>query len=319
MSSSTYPSYLRLYESGELAVRVQRAVDCLADCALCGRECHADRTCKARPSAGNSRDPPTGPASYCHGGRQAHVSSVFPHHGEEDCLRGSQGSGTIFFSHCNLRCVFCQNFDISWQEHGRPVRREQLAGMMLDLQAHGCHNINFVTPSHVVPQILEGLLLAVEQGLRLPLVYNTGGYDQVETLRLLDGVIDIYMPDLKFWDPETSRQLANAEDYAEVACRAIKEMHGQVGDLELDDGGLARRGLLVRHLVMPEGLDETRQIMHFLAAEISPDTFVNIMPQYRPAGLAEQYESINRPLTLTEYSQAIAIAEEEGLSRFDRR
>ncbi len=305
--SSGYPSYLELHESGELARRAQQAVDSLADCALCGRSCHVDRSQRVNPG------------SYCHGGRQAYVSSVFPHHGEEACLRGSGGSGTIFFSHCNLRCVFCQNFDISWQEHGRPVQPRQLAGMMLDLQSHGCHNVNFVTPSHVVPQILEGLLLAVEQGLSLPLVYNTGGYDRVETLRLLDGVVDIYMPDFKFWDPEVSRQLANAEDYAEVARGAFKEMHRQVGDLVLDEAGLARRGLLVRHLVMPGGLDDTRQIMHFLAGEISSDSFVNIMPQYRPEGLAAEYESINQPLTLTEYREAIGIAKEEGLWRFDQR
>jgi putative pyruvate formate lyase activating enzyme len=304
--SSSYPSYLGLHRSGELARRAQQAVDSLADCALCGRQCHVDRSQRV------------GAGAYCHGGRQAYVSSVFPHPGEEVCLTGSGCSGTIFFSRCNLRCVFCQNFGISWQGHGRPVQPQQLAGMMLDLQNDGCHNINLVTPSHVVPQILEALPLAVEQGLHLPLVYNTGGYDRVETLRLLEGVVDIYMPDFKFWDPETSKQLADAEDYAQVARRAIQEMHRQVGDLVLDEAGLARRGLLVRHLVMPGGLEETRQILRFLANEISRDTFVNIMPQYRPEGLASQYESINRPLTLTEYSQAMAIAEEEGLRRFDQ-
>ena len=305
--SSSYPGYLELYESGELARRARQAVDSLADCALCGRECHVDRSQGVNPGA------------YCHGGRQAYVSSVLPHHGEEACLRGTGGSGTIFFGHCNLRCVFCQNFDISWQEHGRPVRPNQLADMMLDLQAHGCHNVNFVTPSHVVPQILESLLLATEGGLRLPLVYNTGGYDRLETLQLLDGVVDVYMPDLKFWSPAAAKQLADAEDYAQVACHAVKEMHRQVGDLVLDEAGLARRGLLVRHLVMPEGLDDTRRIMHFLATEISRDTLVNIMPQYRPEGLAAQYESINQPLALTDYNRAVAIAEEEGLWRLDRR
>ena len=304
--SSSCPSYLGLFESGELARRTRQAVASLADCALCGRECHVDRSQRVSPG------------SYCHGGRQAYVSSVFPHPGEEVCLTGSGCSGTIFFSRCNLRCVFCQNFEISWQERGRPVQPRQLAGMMLDLQADGCHNINLVTPSHVVPQILEGLLVAAEQGLRLPLVYNTGGYDSVETLRLLEGVVDIYMPDFKFWSPDMSEQLAHAEDYARVACRAIKEMHRQVGDLVLDEAGLARRGLLVRHLVMPGGLEDTRQILRFLAREISPDTFVNVMPQYRPEGLASQYESINRPLTLTEYNQALAIAQQEGLRRFDQ-
>ena len=305
--SSSYPSYVELHESGELARRARQAVDCLADCALCGRECHVDR------SQGVNSD------SYCHGGRYAYVSSVFPHQGEEACLRGTGGSGTIFFTHCNLRCVFCQNFDISWQKHGRPLRPGQLADRMLELQAQGCHNVNFVTPSHVVPQILEGLVPAVEGGLRLPLVYNTGGYDRVETLRLLDGVVDVYMPDLKFWDSKVSKLLANAEDYAQVACSAVEEMHRQVGDLVVDEAGLARRGLLVRHLVMPGGLEDTRRIMHFLAGEISPDTFVNIMPQYRPEGMASQYPSINQPLTLTDYRRAVAIAEEEGLWRFDQR
>jgi len=305
--TSDYPAYLPLLESGELARRVQRAVDSLADCALCGRECHVDRL----------NDPQ--PASYCHGGRLARVSSVFPHHGEENCLRGTRGSGTIFFSRCNLRCVFCQNFDISWQEQGREVDADELADMMLGLQDQGCHNVNFVTPSHVVPQILEGLLLAARRGLRLPLVYNTGGYDRVETLRLLDGVFDVYMPDLKFWDPAVSKELANAEDYRQVACAAVKEMHRQVGDLVVDAAGIARRGLLVRHLVMPGGLEETRRIMRFLAREISPDTFVNVMPQYRPEGFAYRYPSINRPLTPEEYEEALAIAREEGLLRFDRR
>jgi len=301
------PSYLRLLENGELARRAGAAVDALADCTLCGRQCHADRLQSG------------GKQPYCRTGRQALVSSAFPHHGEEDCLRGSRGSGTIFFANCNLRCVFCQNFDISFLGRGRPVRPEELAAMMLELQDCGCHNINFVTPSHVVPQILEALLAAARGGLRLPIVYNTGGYDHVDTLRLLDGVIDIYMPDLKFWDSQVSKELANAADYREVACRAVKEMHRQVGDLVLDDRGIARRGLLVRHLVMPGGTAETRQIMRFLAREISPDTFVNIMPQYRPAGHAAGCERINRPLTFSEYHDALAIAREEGLRRLDQR
>jgi len=305
--SPGYPSYRDLLESGELARRVRRAVESLADCALCGRQCHVDRLHQEDPQ------------SYCRTARRAVVSSAGPHHGEEDCLRGWCGSGTIFFAHCNLRCVFCQNFDISFGGHGREVEPAELAEMMLGLQERGCHNINFVTPSHVVPQILEALLPAAEAGLQLPLVYNTGGFDRVETLQLLDGVVDVYMPDLKFWNAETSKQLANAEDYRQVACAAIKEMHRQVGDLVLDDRGLARRGLLVRHLVMPNALEETRQILRFLAQEISPDTFVNVMPQYRPAGHAGQYDWINRPLTTNEYRQALAIAEEEGLRRLDRR
>jgi len=298
---STWPAYVELLKSGELAHRAREAVDALADCACCPRLCHADRR------------QPDSPQSYCRTGRLALVSSAFPHHGEEDCLRGWAGSGTIFFSQCNLRCVFCQNFDVSWEGHGQPVTAEGLANQMLRLQELGCHNINFVTPSHVVPQILEALVVAAGRGLRLPLVYNTGGYDRLETLRWLDGIVDIYMPDFKFWSPETARELAKATDYPEVARAAIKEMHRQVGDLVLDERGLARRGLLVRHLVMPGGMNETREILRFLAREVSPHTFVNVMPQYRPEGLASRYPAIARPLATREFRQAEKIAGEEGL------
>lgn len=257
------------------------------------------------------------PKSFCRTGRLARVNSCFPHHGEEACISGRFGSGTIFFSHCNLRCVFCQNFEISWAGAGRLVEPGKLAGMMVSLQERGCHNINFVTPSHVVPQILEALVPAVEHGLRLPIVYNTGGYDSVETLRLLDGVVDIYMPDLKFADPAVAGQLARAEDYPEVARRAVKEMHRQVGDLVVDATGVARRGLLVRHLVMPNDQSGTASIMRFLAKEISPDTAVNIMAQYRPEGHAGQYPSIDRPVTTAEYREAVAAARRWGLSGLD--
>ncbi len=242
--SSSYSSYLILYESGELARRAKAAVETLAECRLCPRQCGADRRqCQVAPASRQSEIS----QPYCRTGRYAVVSSAFAHHGEETCLRGFNGSGTIFFCHCNLRCVFCQNFDISWEGRGRETTAAEIAGLMLDLQDQNCHNINFVTPTHVVPQILEALVQAVGDGLRLPLVYNSGGYDCVETLRLLDGIIDIYMPDFKFWDPAVSKQLANAENYGEIARAAIKEMHRQVGDLVLDDRGIARRGLLVRH------------------------------------------------------------------------
>jgi putative pyruvate formate lyase activating enzyme len=213
--------------------------------------------------------------------------------------------------------VFCQNFDISWEGRGKKTIAAQIAGLMLGLQDKGCHNINFVTPTHVVPQILEALVRAAADGLRLPLVYNSGGYDCVETLRLLDGVIDIYMPDFKFWDPAASKQLANAENYAEIARSAIKEMHRQTGDLVLDERGIARRGLLVRHLVMPNGLAGTREVMHFLAREISPNTYVNIMAQYHPSGHAGRCSSINRRITSAEYDEALGIAREAGL-RLDK-
>lgn len=305
--SEQYPAYRNLLESGELARRAERAVASLADCTLCARQCHADRLHQAKP------------ASFCRTGRNAIVSSYFPHHGEEDCLRGTRGSGTIFFTHCNLKCIFCQNYDISWLGEGRPVEADDLAAMMLYLQARGCHNINLVTPSHVVPQFLEALVLAAQRGLHLPIVYNTGTYDRVETLRLLEGVVDIYMPDFKFFDPEVGRRLAQAPDYPEVARRAIQEMHRQVGDLVLDEHGLARRGLLVRHLVMPNRLAGTQQVMRFLAREISRDTYVNIMPQYRPEGQAHRHPDLSRPITTAEYREALDMARHEGLHRFDLR
>jgi putative pyruvate formate lyase activating enzyme len=303
---STWPGYLELLENGELARRAREAVDTLADCTSCPRLCHADR-----------REEGSRPG-YCRTGRLAVVSNAFAHHGEEDCLRGWAGSGTIFFSHCNLRCVFCQNFEISWEGEGRAVAANQLADQMLRLQQLGCHNINFVTPSHVVPQILEALVVAAARGLRLPLVYNTGGYDRFETLRWLDGVVDVYMPDFKFWKPETALGLAHAADYPEVAKAALQEMHRQVGDLVVDEHGLARSGLLLRHLVMPGGLEETRNILIFVAHAISPDTFVNVMPQYRPEGLASRYPAIGRPLRGAEFRAAIEVARAVGLRRFAR-
>jgi len=301
-----YPSYLKLRDNGELATRAEKLLDLLAECTLCARQCHADRLYPDELKA------------YCRTGRFAYVNSCFPHHGEENCLRGWNGSGTIFFSHCNLRCVFCQNYDISWEGEGRPTAPDELAAMMLELQQAGCHNINFVSPSHVVPQLLEALVIAADRGLRLPLVYNSGGYDRVETLQYLDGVIDIYMPDFKFWDPEISNQLARASDYREVTCAAVKEMYRQVGDLALDDSGLAVRGLLVRHLVMPEGQAGTREVMRFLAHDVSPQTYVNLMPQYHPEAHAARYPTISRPLMVAEYREAVAVAREEGIQRLDR-
>ena len=256
---------------------------------------------------------------YCRTGRHAVLSSYAPHFGEEDPLVGARGSGTIFFTHCNLLCLFCQNFEISHVGEGREVQGEKLAEAMLQLQEMGCHNINFVSPSHVVPQILEGLLVAVRRGLRIPLVYNTGGYDSVETLRLLDGIFDIYMPDLKFMEGEVSEKYCHAEDYPERAKSAIREMHRQVGDLKLNGQGIAERGLLVRHLVMPRGLAGTRRAMRFLSQEISPNTYVNIMAQFRPCGRAKDYPPLNRRITGDEFEEAIRTAEEEGIHRLDQR
>jgi putative pyruvate formate lyase activating enzyme len=251
----------------------------------------------------------------------AQVSSYFPHQGEEDPLRGWQGSGTIFFNQCNLRCVFCQNYDISQQARGKPTPPARLAEMMLELQTAGCHNINFVTPTHVVPQILEALVIAVEGGLRLPLVYNSSGYDSLETLRLLDGVADIYMPDFKIWEPALADEYLTAEDYPDIARQALGEMHRQVGALKLDERGLAKCGVLLRHLVLPDEVSGTPQVMAFTAQQVSTDTYVNLMAQYRPAGKVDSthYARLNRRLTALEYRDAFQAAQEMGIWRFDER
>jgi putative pyruvate formate lyase activating enzyme len=257
--------------------------------------------------------------AVCLTGRHAAVSSYFAHFGEEDCLRGQRGSGTIFFTNCNLKCIFCQNFDISQHPGGKTVRPEHLAAMMLDLQRQGCHNINFVTPEHVVPQILEALPLAIEGGLRIPLVYNTSGYDALECLRLLDGIVDIYMPDFKYWEPDKAKRYSKAPDYPQAAKEGLKEMHRQVGDLILDERGVARRGILLRHLVMPENVAGTREVMRFIATEISPNTYVNLMDQYHPAFKTHRYPEIHRLPTEEEYRQAYQAALEEGIERLDGR
>jgi putative pyruvate formate lyase activating enzyme len=299
------PAYLALHRSGELRRRAEEAAAGLARCEGCPRHCDVNRL--------------AGETGVCRIGRYARAGSCFPHHGEEDCLRGWAGSGTIFFQQCNLRCIFCQNYDISQSASGEETMPDRLAAMMLDLQARGCHNINLVTPSHVVPQILEVLPSAVERGLRLPIVYNTSAYDSLENLRLLDGIVDIYMPDFKFWSETMAEEFLHARDYPEVAREAIREMHRQVGELKLDEFGLARRGVLVRHLVMPDGVAGTQEIMEFLAREISSATFVNVMAQYHPAGKvgAVEFARINRRITPAEYDQAQLWARGAGLFRFD--
>ncbi|MFQ5695724.1 MAG: radical SAM protein [Terriglobia bacterium] len=301
------PAYLRMCESGELGRRVERGLELLADCTVCPRDCHVNRLADK--------------FAVCKTGRYAVVSSYFAHSGEENCLRGWNGSGTIFFSWCNLRCVFCQNYEISWGGGGRGTRPQELAAMMLRLQERGCHNINFVSPEHVVPQILEALPRAIERGLRLPLVYNTSAYDSLDSIELMDGVVDIYMPDFKFWDAEMARHYAKARNYPDAARRAIKAMHQQVGDLVLDENGLALRGLLLRHLVMPGGIVGTREIMEWVARELGPNTYVNVMAQYYPAGKvsAKEYGEINRPISTKEFEEALAAARAAGLHRLDTR
>ncbi|MGD9021547.1 MAG: radical SAM protein [Lysobacterales bacterium] len=308
------PAYLSLHRRGELAKRAERALEELKDCCACPRDCHVNRL--------------EDEELICRTGRYARVSSAFAHHGEEDCLRGQQGSGTIFFGGCNLRCVFCQNWDISQRAVGEASTAEQIAHLMLTLQEQDCHNINLVTPEHVAPQVIEALAVAVPAGLRLPVVYNTSAYDALPSLRLLDGLVDIYMPDFKFWTRESSRRLLKAKDYPERARDAILEMHRQVGDLRFGADGLARRGLLVRYLVMPGQQDEATAVFQWLADEVSPDTYVNIMGQYRPGYQAanrytrsrqERYPDINRPLERSELDAAYAAARQAGLWRFDER
>jgi len=257
--------------------------------------------------------------AVCRIGERAVVHAYNPHHGEEDPLRGSHGSGTIFFSGCNLRCVYCQNWDISQRGIGRPVADTELAGMMLFLQQQGCHNINLVSPSHVVAQILSALCIAAENGLRLPLVYNTGGYDSLEALALLEGVVDIYMPDLKYSDSSIARTYSRVRNYAQVNRAAVWEMHRQVGDLTVDSDGVARRGLLVRHLVLPGQLAGSEDVFKFLANEISKQTYINVMDQYRPCYRADEHPPLDRPLARKEYQQALALAADYGLHRLDSR
>ena len=296
------PAYLSLAETGELARRVAVAWRHLEDCDLCARYCHVNRR-------------ETIKGAVCRTGERATVHSHGPHHGEEDPLRGWNGSGTIFFSWCNLRCVYCQNWDISQKGLGRDADPEDLAGLMLDLQAQGCHNINFVTPSHVVAQLIAAVEIAARQGLALPLVYNTGGYDSPQALRLLDGIIDIYMPDMKYGDSDKAHDFSHVRDYVDVNRAAVKEMHRQVGDLALNQHGLAVRGLVVRHLVLPENVSGTDAVLEYIAEEISADTYVNLMDQYRPCYRADENPPLDRPITSREYAQARAWAESRGLHR----
>jgi len=301
--ASFRPSYIDLYRSGELKERLDRLKEKLESCDICPRKCKINRYEKA--------------GTYCKTRLYPWVSSFGPHFGEEAPLVGRMGSGTIFFTHCNLRCVFCQNYDISQKGVGEEIDIATLARIMLQLQEQGCHNINLVTPTHVVPQIVEALFIAVREGLHIPLVYNSGGYDSEDTIRLLNGIIDIYMPDIKYSDDAHSKRYSQAPDYFEIAKKAIKEMHRQVGDLQISDDGIAMRGLLVRHLVLPGGRAGTANVMEFLAEEISVHTYVNIMEQYRPCYNASKYPEIARRITSEEFLEAMEIARKAGIYRID--
>ena len=299
------PSYLALLRSGELRRRVAEAYRRLQSCDICPRQCGVNRR--------------KGEFGECQTGEQAIVSSYGPHFGEEASLVGAGGSGTVFFAHCNLHCQFCQNYEISQLGEGREAEPEELASIFLRLQDMGCHNINLVSPSHVVPQILAAVLLAAEGGLRLPLVYNTGGYDALPTLALLDGVVDIYMPDMKYADAATAERFSQVSNYPAVNQAAVKEMHRQVGDLAVDERGIAERGLLVRHLVLPERLAGTEEIARFLAESVSRDTYINVMDQYRPCHKARELPPLDRRITPQEYRDAIRAVRGAGLRRLDDR
>lgn len=300
--NGAYPSYIALLESGELAARRDRAISILERCRLCPRECGVNRV--------------AGEMGVCRTGREALVSSAHSHFGEEAPLVGKRGSGTIFFSGCSLKCLFCQNYEISHLAQGDETTAGRLAFLMLRLQEMGCHNINLVTPTHVVPQMLEALELAAKGGLRLPIVYNTGGYDSIEVIRLLDGIVDVYMPDVKYLSSAPAAEYSDAADYPDVIRNVIREMHRQVGDLEISADGIAIRGLLVRHLVMPGLLDDTARVAAFLA-DVSRDTYVNVMDQYRPEYLAGEHPPLDRALSRDEWREALRLARAAGLHRFD--
>lgn len=302
------PAYLKLLTNGEFANRVRQAYEHLEHCDLCAHHCGINRRTTTK-------------GCVCRTGERAVVSSFNPHFGEESPLVGRGGSGTIFFAWCNLRCVFCQNYEISQLGEGLAVEPEQIAEMMLRLQSMGCHNINLVSPSHNVAQILAATMIAAQAGLHLPIVYNTGGYDSPEALALLDGVIDIYMPDVKYADAAIARKYSKVRDYPAINRAAVKEMHRQVGDLQIDERGIAQRGLLVRHLILPDDLAGTYDTLYWLSSEISPNTYVNLMDQYRPCYKAKDAEhpEINRRITREEFARAVRIADEVGLTRLDER
>ena len=297
----TYPSYIGLSRTGELQDRIDALMEILSECRLCPRKCKVNRI-----------EEETG---VCKAGSKLVVSSAFPHFGEEPPLVGWGGSGTIFLAHCNLRCLFCQNFEISHLGEGRTVSPEEFAELMLNLQRMGCHNINFVTPTHYAPQIVSALPLAIEGGLELPIVWNCGGYESLEVIRLLEGIVDIYMPDVKYSDDVYAKKYSSAPDYFGVAKEALREMHRQVGDLEIDGRGVARRGLLIRHLVMPGAVAGTEKVAQFIAEELSTESYLNIMDQYRPYYKAETVPEINRRITDKEFLAALDAARATGLHR----
>ena len=299
------PSYVALLNSGDLEKRALEFLNRLDACDLCPRSCGINRT--------------AGEIGICGVGKNVWVNSYGPHYGEEDPLRGWRGSGTIFFSGCNLHCLYCQNAEISQNLTGSEVSAEVLADFMLDLESRGCHNINLVSPTHVAAQITEAVMIAAQRGLRVPIVYNTGGYDSIQTLKFLDGIIDIYMPDMKYSQPEVGERLSGIPDYPIANQLAVEEMFQQVGDLTRTAQGIAERGLLIRHLVLPGDLAGSMAILKFIAEKLSQETYLNIMDQYRPAHLAHRHREINRRITPDEYQAVVDEAVRLGLNRLDKR
>ncbi|MCD6094272.1 MAG: radical SAM protein [Candidatus Omnitrophica bacterium] len=295
------PSYLKLYKQNRLNSIKKNLITALENCRLCPRNCGVNRL--------------NDECGFCGTGRYAIISSGGPHFGEEPPLVGRGGSGTIFISRCNLGCIYCQNYTISHLGQGEKVKPEVLAKMMLYLQKVGCENINFVTPTHVIAQIVEALPLAIEGGLKLPLVYNSGGYDKVETLKEIEGVFDIYMPDAKYAEGSQAKKYSAAEDYWDICREAISQMHKDVGDLVIDENGIALRGLLIRHLILPNNIAGSFEVLDFIAKSISRNSYVNIMDQYRPCFKARDYPEINRPITPDEYKKVIDYALRLGLHR----
>lgn len=303
--SREYPSFLELQKSGQLASRVEKLMAYYESCHLCPRDCRVNRL--------------KGETGVCRATTRVKISSAFPHFGEERPLVGKGGSGTIFFSNCALRCIFCQNYTISIEGEGVEITDEQLAETMLKVQGFGCHNINLVTPTHYVPNIVRAVHIASRRGLRIPLVYNTSGYEKLDVLELLDGIIDIYLPDLKYMRPEfAAKYSSGAYNYPFYAKMAIKEMHRQVGELSLDTQGIARRGVILRHLILPHRISGAEEFVQFVANELSPTTYVNLMGQYRPEYKASEFPELNRRITRREYQEALVWARQAGLTRLDR-
>lgn len=295
------PSYLKLKSSNEIVDRINSLYDLMRECKLCPRNCCAQRFNKKY--------------GVCRSTDQLYISSISPHFGEESVLVGWNGSGTIFFTNCNLWCLYCQNYDISHLKRGEPVSVQQLSEAMLSLQQLGCHNINLVTPTHYIPLIVEAINIAAEKGLNIPIVYNCGGYESIETIKLLDGIIDIYMPDIKYSDNQNAKRYSGVSDYWDIVGKVIVEMHRQVGDLKINSFGIAERGLLIRHLVLPNDIAGSKKVLDFIVKEICVDTYINIMDQYRPCFKANLFLELNRYITKEEYQEVIKYAESIGLHR----